>query len=432
MRLAVVGTGYVGLVAGTCLAETGNRVICVDKDAAKIAALNRGEIPIYEPGLGEMVARNAQDERLSFTTDLDAATQASEVIFLAVGTPQDVDGSADMSFVIEVARAVAKAMNGPKIIVVKSTVPVGTSTRLREEMARITSHSFSVVSNPEFMKEGAALDDFLKPDRVVIGTTNPEAEAVLRHLYEPFLRTGKPLLCMDPASAELSKYASNAMLATRISFMNEIANLCDRVGANAQQVRIGMGTDGRIGSSFLFAGLGYGGSCFPKDVKALTRMGAEHDSPMRVAAAVDEVNERQKVLLADRIEKHLGVLEGKVVAIWGLAFKPRTDDIREAPAMALIPVLLDRGAMVRAYDPKAMPAVGRVLGDRITLCPNGYAAAQGADALAVVTEWNEFREPDFERLKKMMRNPAVFDGRNLYAPHEVRRYGFHYEGIGRR
>jgi len=432
VNIGVVGSGYVGLVVGACLAETGNFVRCVDSDAAKVARLKRGEVPIYEPGLEELVLRNSAEERLSFTTDLDAAVAASEVVFIAVGTPQDEDGSADLKHVLEVARGIGRAMNGEKIIVNKSTVPVGTAARVREEVAALTPFPFSVVSNPEFLKEGTAVDDFLKPDRVVIGTEDPEVEAVMRRLYEPFVRTGKPILVMDPASAELTKYAANAMLASRISFMNEIANFCDRAGADVRHVRMGMGTDSRIGASFLFPGVGYGGSCFPKDVKALIRMGRDAGVPFHVVEAVDRTNEAQKQVLVPRVAAHLGGLEGRVVAVWGLAFKPRTDDMREAPAIAIVEGLLAGGAAVRAYDPKAEEWAARVFAGRVTLCGRAYEAATGADALVVVTEWNEFREPDFDRLKAVMRRPALFDGRNIYDPETVRGMGFHYEGIGRR
>jgi UDPglucose 6-dehydrogenase len=432
VNIGVVGTGYVGLVVGACLAETGNVVRCVDSDAEKISRLDRGEIPIFEPGLEELVVRNAAEERLRFTTDLASTVAESEVIFIAVGTPQDEDGSADLRHVLEVARGIGKSMNGYKIVVNKSTVPVGTAARVREEIAALTSHPFSVVSNPEFLKEGTAIDDFLKPDRVVIGTGDPEVEAVMRRLYEPFVRTGKPILVMSPPSAELTKYAANAMLASRISFMNEIANYCDQVGADVRDIRMGMGTDSRIGASFLFPGVGYGGSCFPKDVKALIRMGREAGVPFHVVEAVDRTNERQKSILAGRVEAHLGGLASRVVAVWGLAFKPRTDDMREAPAIAIIEGLLRGGAAVRAYDPKAEDWARHVLGDRVTLCGRAYEAAEGADALVVVTEWNEFREPDFARLKQVMRHAAVFDGRNIYDPATLRSLGFHYEGIGRR
>jgi UDPglucose 6-dehydrogenase len=432
VNIGVVGSGYVGLVVGACLAENGNSVVCVDSDAEKIAALCGGAIPIYEPGLAEMVPRNVAEDRLRFTTDLAGAVRASEVLFIAVGTPQGEDGSADVKYVLGVAEGIARTMDGFKIVVNKSTVPVGTAKRVREVMAAITRHPFAVVSNPEFLKEGVAVDDFLKPDRVVIGTDDPKVEAVMRQLYEPFVRTGNPILVMDHASAELTKYAANAMLATRISFMNEIANLCDRVGADVRQVRLGLGRDARIGASFLFPGVGYGGSCFPKDVKALLRIGRDLGCEMAVVGAVDRANEAQKRILVPRIEAHLGGLAGRVVAVWGLAFKPRTDDVREAPALAIIEALLAGGASVRAYDPKASGPARRVLGNRVALCSRSYEAVEGADALVVVTEWNEFREPDFRRMKALMRRPAVFDGRNIYDPKQLRELGFHYEGIGRR
>jgi len=432
LNIGVVGTGYVGLVVGACLAENGNSVVCVDSDEGKVGRLLKGEIPIYEPGLNEMVPRNVAEERLQFTTDLDGTVKRSDVIFIAVGTPQDEDGSADLTHVLAVARGIARAMNGFKVLVNKSTVPVGTARKVQEVVAGLTSHPFAVVSNPEFLKEGTAVDDFLKPDRVVIGTDDPEVEAIMRQLYEPFVRTGKPILVMDPASAELTKYAANAMLATRISFMNEIANYCDKVGADVRQVRLGIGTDVRIGASFLFPGVGYGGSCFPKDVKALIRMGQDADVAFNVVEAVDETNQAQKSILVPRVEKHLGGLAGKTIAIWGLAFKPKTDDMREAPAIAIVEGMLAAGATVRAYDPKAEEQARRVFGERITLCGRAYEAVAGADALIVVTEWNEFREPDFGRIKSLMRNPAIFDGRNVYDPRVLREKGFHYEGIGRR
>ena len=432
MNIGVIGTGYVGLVVGACLAENGNAVICVDKDADKIATLKGGDIPIYEPGLEELISRNVAEERLSFSTDLADAVRRSDILFVAVGTPQDGDGSADLTHVLEVAREIAQAMNGPKVIVNKSTVPVGTAERVRGVISEMTKQPFSVVSNPEFLKEGVAVEDFLKPDRVVIGTDDAKVEALMRELYEPFVRTGHPVLVMDPASAELTKYAANAMLAARISFMNEVANLCDKVGADVREVRLGMGTDSRIGASFLFPGIGYGGSCFPKDVKALLRMGQDAGCEMKVVAAVDRTNEAQKTILVPRLERHLGGLPGKVIAIWGLAFKPRTDDLREAPALAVIEELLAAGAGVRAYDPKAMPGARRQLGDRVVFCNRSYEAVEGADALVLATEWNEFREPDFPRIKTLMRRPAIFDGRNIYNPQHLRTLGFYYEGIGRR
>jgi UDPglucose 6-dehydrogenase len=432
VNIGVVGTGYVGLVVGACLAENGNTVTCVDADRNKVDALRRGEIPIYEPGLHEMVPRNVAAERLTFTTDLETTVTQSDVLFIAVGTPQDEDGSADLSHVLEVARGIGRAMNGFKVVVNKSTVPVGTAAKVRQVIAGLTEHPFAVVSNPEFLKEGTAVDDFLKPDRVVVGTDDPKVEAIMRTLYEPFVRTGNPILVMDHASAELTKYAANAMLATRISFMNEMANYCDKVGANVRLVRLGMGTDSRIGQSFLFPGVGYGGSCFPKDVKALLRMGEEAGLTLNLVGAVDRTNEAQKRILIPRISACLGGLEGKRVAIWGLAFKPKTDDMREAPAVAIIEGLLAGGATVRAYDPEAGKVARALFGGRITISERGYDAVEGADALAVVTEWNEFREPDFKKIKALMRRPVIFDGRNIYNPSNLREMGFHYEGIGQR
>jgi UDPglucose 6-dehydrogenase len=432
LKIGVVGTGYVGLVVGACLAENGNSVICVDNNQGKVDALKTGEIPIYEPGLHELIPRNVSEDRLRFTTDLEDAVRSSEVLFIAVGTPQDEDGSADLTYVLAVAEGIAKAMDGYKIVVTKSTVPVGTAAKVRQKIAASTSHPFAVVSNPEFLKEGTAVDDFLKPDRVVIGTDDAKVEEVMRALYEPFVRTGNPILVMDHASAEITKYAANAMLATRISFMNEIANLCDKVGADVGKVRHGIGRDSRIGASFLFPGVGYGGSCFPKDIKALVRAARDQGVEMRVVEAVDQANEAQKTVMVPRLEAYLGGLAGKVIAVWGLAFKPKTDDMREAPALATIDALLKKGASVRAYDPKAGKEAERMLGASITHCTRSYEAVEGADALLVVTEWNEFREPDFDRIKTAMRRPAIFDGRNIYDPAELRRRGFHYQGIGRR
>jgi UDPglucose 6-dehydrogenase len=379
-----------------------------------------------------MVPRNVAGERLAFTTDLETTVKTSEVIFIAVGTPQGENGSADLSHVLEVARGIGRAMNGFKVVVNKSTVPVGTAAKVREVIASLTTQPFAVVSNPEFLKEGTAVDDFLKPDRVVIGADDPKVEAIMRTLYEPFVRTGNPILMMDHASAELTKYAANAMLATRISFMNEMANYSDKVGANVRMVRLGMGTDSRIGQSFLFPGVGYGGSCFPKDVKALLRMGEEAGLEFNLVGAVDRTNEQQKRIMVPRIAAHLGGLAGKHVAIWGLAFKPKTDDMREAPAVAIIEGLLAGGATVSAYDPEAGRAARGVFGNRITICERSYDALEGADALAVVTEWNEFREPDFKKIKSLMRQPAIFDGRNIYNPRALSEMGFFYQGIGQR
>ncbi|NOT43928.1 MAG: UDP-glucose/GDP-mannose dehydrogenase family protein [Acidobacteria bacterium] len=432
MRLAVVGTGYVGLVAGACFAETGNDVVCVDKDAAKVRQLQRGKVPIYEPGLTELVGRNRQEKRLAFTTDLAKAVRGASVIFIAVGTPMGEDGSADLQHVLAVAREIGRAMNGYKVIVDKSTVPVGTSRRVAETIGALTTHPFSVVSNPEFLKQGAAIEDFMKPDRVVIGAEDDAARALMTELYGPFTRTGAPIMVMDCASAELTKYAANAMLATRISFMNEVANVCEAVGANVDDVRRAIGSDRRIGPSFLFPGVGYGGSCFPKDVQAMIRFAADRRYPFRILKAVETVNERQKTRLADKMRAHFGSLKGRRIAIWGLAFKPRTDDMREAPAIPLIEALLGAGAVVTAYDPEAMDVAKRIFGSRIGYARRSYDALKGADALAIVTEWNEFRRPDMERMRSLMRTPVVFDGRNLFAPEQMAQDGFTYYSIGRR
>jgi UDPglucose 6-dehydrogenase len=431
MRIAVVGAGYVGLVAGACLAENGNQVVCVDRDAAKIRMLQRGRIPIYEPGLEELVRRNRTEARLSFATTLPKAVRQAQIVFIAVGTPQGEDGSADLQHVLDVAREIARSMNGYKVIVDKSTVPVGTSALVRDVVRRETTHPFSVVSNPEFLKEGAAIDDFMRPDRVVIGVEDPRAAELMTELYRPFTRTGAPIMVMDCASAELSKYASNAMLATRISFMNEIANVCELLGADVDQVRRAVGSDKRIGTSFLFPGVGYGGSCFPKDVKAIVRFAADKNYDFRILTAVEAVNADQKKRLLKKMEKHFGSLKGKRIAVWGLAFKPRTDDMREAPAIDLIEGLLDAGAKVLAFDPEAMQVARKMLGGRVSYADSSYDVLAGADALAIVTEWNEFREPDFARMRKLMRAPVIFDGRNLYSPAQMKAQGFTYYSIGR-
>jgi UDPglucose 6-dehydrogenase len=431
VKLAVIGTGYVGLVAGACFAETGHDVVCVDKDEAKIRLLRGGRIPIYEPGLEEIVRRNRIEKRLTFTTQLDRAVRASQVVFIAVGTPQGEDGSADLQHVMGVARDIAKAMKGYTVIVDKSTVPVGTAEKVRDVIRRETAHPFSVVSNPEFLKQGAAVDDFMKPDRVVIGAEDEKAAGIMRELYQPFTRTGAPIMVMDCASAEICKYAANALLATRISFMNEMATLCELVGADVDQVRRAVGSDRRIGPSFLFPGCGYGGSCFPKDVKAVIRFSADRQYDFRILKAVEAVNEAQKVRLADRIEAHFGTLKGKTIAVWGLAFKPRTDDMREAPATVIINRLLAAGAKVQAYDPAAMDIARKIFGNRVALVPKSYQALAGADALAIVTEWNEFREPDFAKMRKLMSTPVIFDGRNIYSKDQMRTHGFTYFSIGR-
>jgi UDPglucose 6-dehydrogenase len=435
MRIAVVGTGYVGLVVGACFAETGNQVICVDRDDAKVRALRRGKIPIFEPGLEELVKRNFAEKRLSFTKDLAASVKKSDVIFIAVGTPMGEDGSADLQHVLGAAKEIAKAMNGYKVIVDKSTVPVGTSEKVRDVIRRETTHPFSVVSNPEFLKQGAAVDDFLKPDRVVIGATDPRAAEIMTELYRPFTRTGAPIMVMDCQSAELCKYAANAMLATRISFMNEIANVCELFGADVDQVRQAVATDKRIGSAFLFPGVGYGGSCFPKDVQAIVKFSADKKYKFRVLEAVEQVNKTQKQRLLVKLDAKYGKgpksLAGKTIAVWGLAFKPRTDDMREAPAIPIIEGLIARGAKVQAYDPEAMDVARKLFGKKVTFAPNAYRALVGADALLIVTEWNEFREPDFVKMKKTMKQPVIFDGRNLYQPAHVRGLGFTYSSIGR-
>jgi UDPglucose 6-dehydrogenase len=431
MRIAIVGTGYVGLVAGACLAETGNDVVCVDTDDTKVRTLRRGKMPIYEPGLEELVRRNRQEGRLAFTTTLPKAVRASAVIFIAVGTPPGEDGAADVQCVLGVARDVARAMNGYKVVVNKSTVPVGTSVRVREVIRRETTHPFSVVSNPEFLKQGAAVEDFMKPDRVVIGAEDPRAEELMIELYSPFTRTGAPVMVMDCASAELAKYAANAMLAARISFMNEIANVCEAIGADVDHVRRAMGADRRIGTSFLFPGIGYGGSCFPKDVHALIRFAADKEYDFRILRAVEAVNTSQKTRLVAKMKAHFGSLKGKTVAVWGLAFKPRTDDMREAPSVTLIEALLASGAAVRAYDPEAARVARSVFGSRVAMATGNYDALKGADCLAIATEWNEFRRPDFDRMRTLMRSPVVFDGRNVFTSEQMKQHGFTYYSIGR-
>ena len=431
MNICVVGTGYVGLVVGTCFAENGNRVVGVDANPDKIRTLEEGNIPIYEPGLLELVRRNREEERLSFTTDLVPSVQQADVVFIAVGTPEGEDGSADLSHVLGVAKEIAAAMNGYKVVVLKSTVPVGTNKKVTAVLNEGTDHEFDVVSNPEFLKEGTALDDFMYPDRVVIGANSQRAADVMNELYSPFVRTGKPIYAMDPQSAEVTKYAANAMLATRISFMNEIARLCERVDANVNLVRQGIGSDSRIGFSFLFPGPGYGGSCFPKDVKALVKTASEVGYKMAIVQATEEVNADQKRFMVPKIVKRLGEdLSGKVIGVWGLAFKPRTDDMREAPSITMIEDLLARGATIRAFDPEAAAEAKHFFGDRITYCSKPMEAVEGADALVLVTEWNEFRRPDFEEMKQKMRSHHIFDCRNIYESDRLSELGFSYEGIG--
>lgn len=443
MRICVIGTGYVGLVAGTCFAESGNAVICVDVDTEKIECLKQGIIPIYEPGLKELVLRNSAEGRLQFTTDLPSAVKESLICFIAVGTPPGEDGSADLQHVLAVAREIGRAMNGFKIIVDKSTVPVGTAEKVREAVQqeldhRGESYEFDVVSNPEFLKEGAAIDDFMKPDRVIIGVDNVRTAEIMKELYSPFMRKTNRLIVMDVKSAEMTKYAANAMLATRISFMNQIANLCEKLGADVAAVREGIGSDSRIGYDFLFPGVGYGGSCFPKDVKALIRTAEDCGYDFAILKAVEEVNERQKRILIDKMLAHFSrenrenPLKGKTIAVWGLSFKPRTDDMREAPSIVIINSLLEMGATVRAHDPEAVREAKKIFGDRITYSStNQYEILTGADALAIITEWNEYRNPDFDRIAAGLGAPVIFDGRNLYNPRRMRELGFTYYAIGR-
>jgi UDPglucose 6-dehydrogenase len=431
MNIGVIGTGYVGLVAGACFAESGNDVWCVDNDAAKVEKLKAGVIPIYEPGLPEIVERNLREERLTFTTDLDAAVKKSFVIFIAVGTPPTPSGAADLTAIFEVAAAVGRAMDRYKVIVIKSTVPVGTSEKVREILKKHTTHQFDLLSNPEFLKQGAAVEDFMKPDRVVVGADDVRAGEILRDLYGPFVRTGSPVLLVDVRTAELLKYAANAFLAARISFMNEIANLCETVGANVDMIRKGLAEDARIGPAFLFPGVGYGGSCFPKDIKALIDTGRQHNYEMKILESVDAVNQDQALRFVEKIRRHFGELRDKRLAVWGLAFKPRTNDMRDAPAIKIIESLLAAGATVAAYDPEGMDEAKRIFGDRIQLTSNNYGCVEGADALLLVTEWQAFRNPNFERMKSIMRHPVVFDGRNIYDPVHLRQLGFTYYSVGR-
>ena len=435
MNIAVVGTGYVGLVAGACFAETGNDVICVDVNEKKVTALKDGNVPIFEPGLEDLVISNSKAGRLKFTTSLKDAVETAKVIFIAVGTPQDEDGSADLTHVLAVAKGIGESMNGPKVVVDKSTVPVGTADRVRAEIEKVSKFPDEVVSNPEFLKEGAAIDDFLRPDRGVVGVASEAAAQVMRELYAPFVRTNNPILVMDVRSAEMTKYAANTMLALRVSFMNEIANLCERAGADINQVRIGIGTDERIGMSFIFPGIGYGGSCFPKDVQALIRTGKDHDVDLRIARAVEDVNASQKRVLVEKIVDHYGQdkVKGKTFAVWGLAFKPKTDDVREAPALSICSELIRLGAKVRAFDPEANNTFRDRFGDSDLLeyHDNNYDALEGSDALIVCTEWNAFRQPNFNKISEMLSEPVIFDGRNIYDPADMRRYGFIYYSIGR-
>jgi UDPglucose 6-dehydrogenase len=432
MDLAVIGTGYVGLVAGTCFAEMGHDVVCIDKDESKIKILEGGGIPIYEPRLRELIDHNVERHRLHFTTDLEAGVEKAEVVFIAVGTPMSEDGSADLSAVMAVAKEIGKAIRRPIIVCTKSTVPVGTAARIKAVITEVTDIPVDVVSNPEFMKEGAAVDDFMKPDRIIIGSDSDAARETMTDIYAPFNRTTNRMVFMDPASAEMTKYVSNAMLATRISFMNEMANLSERLGADITKVRLGVGADPRIGPSFLFPGVGFGGSCFPKDIRALRHMGEAAGMPLQVLTAVDEVNDRQKLVMLDKIVAKYGEdLSGKTFALWGLAFKPQTDDMREAPSIYIVKGLLERGARVKATDPEAMETARAVLDERVELVSDEYDALDDADALVVVTEWNEYRRPDFKRIKTKLKAPCVFDGRNVFDPVRMREMGFDYFCIGR-
>ncbi len=431
MQIAVIGTGYVGLVTGTCFAESGSDVVCVDNNVAKVEALRRGEIPIYEPGLAELVEANVAAGRLQFTTDAAAAVKNAPLVYLAVGTPPSDDGSADLSALWSVARSIAPHLSPTSIVVTKSTVPVGTAAKLRSLLKELTGRDCETASNPEFLKEGAAIDDFMKPDRVVVGVTSPRAAELLRELYKPFLRTEKPFLVMSPESAEMTKYVANAMLSTKISFINETANLCELLGADVNDVRRGIGSDSRIGYAFLFPGVGYGGSCFPKDVRALEALAREKGYESLLLPAVDEVNRRQKTIMLRKVIAHFkNSLGGKTIAVWGLAFKPRTDDIREAPALAMIDELTARGAKMQVHDPEAMENVRRDYGDKLVYAERPLDALNGADALLIMTEWKQFQNPNFAAMKKLMRSPVIFDGRNIYEPATVSAAGFTYHSIG--
>ena len=432
MKITIVGTGYVGLVTGTCLAETGNDVLCIDIDEAKVAQLKNGECPIYEPGLKPLLERNIEQGRLAFSTSIIEGINHGKVLFLALPTPPGEDGSADLSYVLGVAENIGKNLKEYRVIVDKSTVPVGTADKVSAQIAQHTSVDFDVISNPEFLREGMAVDDFLKPSRVVIGTSSEKAADIMRQIYEPYVRQGHPILVMDERSAEMTKYAANSFLATKISFMNEVANLCEIVGANVDNVRIGMAPDDRIGRRFLFAGVGYGGSCFPKDVLALHKTSKDHDYDFKILDAVIKVNHEQRVRFYEKIHNHFdGTLEGMQVALWGLAFKPETDDIREAPSLYIIDKLLKAGAKVKAYDPEAMDNVRELYGDRVEFCENMYSALETSDFLVIVTEWSAFRQPDFDKIKEALKLPLIFDGRNLYDKQRVRDLGIVYQSVGR-
>lgn len=432
MNIAVIGTGYVGLVAGACLADMGNNVICVDNDKDKLEKLEQGVIPIFEPGLEELVKSNVSENRLTFSSDIDYATKQSQVCFIAVGTPQDEDGSADLNHVFDVVKSIAKSMNGYKLIVNKSTVPVGTAEKVKEIIKENTDFNFDVVSNPEFLKQGNAVDDFLSPDRIIIGSDSERATKIMKEIYSTFLRTANRIIVMDIKSAEMTKYAANSFLATKISFMNEIANLCEKVGADVEMVRVGISTDNRIGNKFLFAGLGYGGSCFPKDVEALIKTGSENGCEMSVVKATNEVNKRQRLLFTEKILKKFGnEINGKTIAVWGLAFKPKTNDMREAPSITIINKLLSVGAKINAYDPKAIDTAKGIFGNKINYSSNSYEALKSADCLLLLTEWNEFRHPDFDKMKSLMNTPIIFDGRNQYDKNALVEKGFEYFAVGK-
>ncbi|TJY34758.1 UDP-glucose dehydrogenase family protein [Pontimicrobium aquaticum] len=433
MKIAVIGTGYVGLVTGTCLAETGNEVLCIDINEDKVQQMQQGEVPIYEPHLDVLFERNIKAGRLTFSTSLEEGLEHGDIIFLALPTPEDEDGSADLSYVLGVAKEIGQKIQSYKVIVDKSTVPVGTADKVTEVISSETNVDFDVVSNPEFLREGFAVDDFLKPERIVIGSESEKAINLMKKLYKPFVRSGNPIIVMDERSAELTKYAANSFLATKITFMNEIANFCEKVGANVDKVRMGMGTDSRIGKRFLFPGIGYGGSCFPKDVKALHKSGIDVGHHFDILNAVIKVNDVQKKILIPRIESHFnGDIKGETFAVWGLAFKPETDDIREAPALYIIEDLLQKGANIQVFDPEAMPNVKRKFGEQLTYALNKYDAANNADALIICTEWSIFRTPDFNKLKTLLKAPVIFDGRNLFEVEDMQNEGFTYYSIGRK
>ncbi|MAZ73165.1 MAG: UDP-glucose 6-dehydrogenase [Flavobacteriaceae bacterium] len=433
MKITVIGTGYVGLVTGTCLAETGNEVVCVDIDAEKVAKMKSGIVPIYEPHLDVLFDRNIEAGRLSFTTSLDEGLEHGQIVFLALPTPEDEDGSADLSYVLNVSEEIGKKIKEYKVIVDKSTVPVGTAEKVHATIAQNAQCDFDVVSNPEFLREGFAVDDFLKPERIVVGSSSDRATALMQKLYAPFVRSGNPILIMDEKSAELTKYAANSFLAAKITFMNEIANYCEKVGADVDKVRVGMGTDSRIGKRFLFPGIGYGGSCFPKDVKALQKAGKDEGFDFKILDSVIEVNKKQKTILLPKIEGYFNKnLSGKNIAIWGLAFKPETDDIREAPSIDVMNALLDKGANLSVFDPEAMPNIKKQFGDKLTYASSMYDALEGADALVICTEWSIFRTPNYQKLKQLLSAPVIFDGRNLYNVEDMQAEGFTYHSIGRK